>query len=77
MAVYLVKMKMQGRKKVYVETSVVSNLTARRSLNIVDLARQVATQQWWDDAVHRMSFFLLFLYSVRRKEVTRMLPLEG
>ena len=29
---------MQVRKKVYVETSVVSNLTARRSLNIIDLA---------------------------------------
>ncbi len=41
---------MEAKKKVYVETSVVSNLTARRSLNIVDLARQVATQQWWDDA---------------------------
>ncbi len=40
----------EAKKKVYVETSVVSNLTARRSLNIVDLARQVATQQWWDDA---------------------------
>ena len=41
---------MEAKKKVYVETSVVSNLTARRSLNIVDLARQIATQQWWDDA---------------------------
>ena len=40
----------EAKKKVYVETSVVSNLTARRSLNIVDLARQIATQQWWDDA---------------------------
>ena len=57
MAAYLVKMKMQGRKKVYVETSVVSNLTAQRSLNIVDLARQVATQQWWDEAVTSYELF--------------------
>ena len=48
---------MQGRKKVYVETSVVSNLTAQRSLNIVDLARQVATQQWWDEAVTSYELF--------------------
>ena len=41
---------MQGRKKVYVETSVVSNLTARRSYNLIDAARQAATQTWWDDA---------------------------
>jgi len=34
MAAYLGKMKMQGRKKVYVETSVISNLTARRSYNL-------------------------------------------
>jgi hypothetical protein len=39
---------MQGRKKVYVETSVVSNLTARRSYNLIDAARQTATQTWWD-----------------------------
>ena len=47
----------EAKKKVYVETSVVSNLTARRSLNIVDLARQVATQQWWDDAVASYELF--------------------
>ena len=39
---------MQGRKKVYVETSVVSNLTARRSYNLIDAARQTATQTRWD-----------------------------
>ena len=39
---------MHGRKKVYVETSVVSNLTARRSYNLSDAARQTATQIWWD-----------------------------
>ena len=40
----------EAKKKVYVETSVVSNLTARRSYNLIDAARQAATQTWWDDA---------------------------
>ena len=37
----------EAKKKVYVETSVVSNLTARRSYNLIDAARQAATQTWW------------------------------
>ena len=41
---------LEERKKVYVETSVVSNLTARRSYNLIDAARQVTTQAWWDEA---------------------------
>ena len=41
---------LEERKKVYVETSVVSNLTARRSYNLIDAARQVAIQAWWDEA---------------------------
>ena len=35
---------MDVRKKVYIETSVISNLTARPTYNLVDMARQVATQ---------------------------------
>lgn len=38
---------MDERKKVYVETSVISNLTARPTYNLVDMARQVSTQAWW------------------------------
>ena len=38
----------EAKKKVYVETSVVSNLTARRSYNLIDAARQAATQTWWE-----------------------------
>lgn len=38
---------MDVRKKVYIETSVISNLTARPTYNLVDMARQVATQTWW------------------------------
>ncbi len=45
---------MDERKKVYVETSVISNLTARPTYNLVDMAsnlvdmaRHVSTQTWW------------------------------
>ena len=75
---------MQGRKKVYVETSVVSNLTARRSLNIIDLARKVATQNWWAGASDCYRLFSSPLVerealrgdkdaSVRRMEILRTL----
>ena len=40
---------MSVKKKVYVETSVISNLTSRPSLNIRDAARQLVTRAWWDD----------------------------
>ena len=38
---------MDERKKVYVETSIISNLTARPTYNLVDMARHVSTQTWW------------------------------
>ena len=38
---------MEEKKKVYVETSVISNLTARPTYNLIDMARQVSTQTWW------------------------------
>ena len=52
---------MQGRKKVYVETSVVSNLTARRSYNLIDAARQAATQTWWDTMRCEFDLFVSLL----------------
>ena len=41
---------MDEKKKVYVETSVISNLTARLSRDVFDLARQLSTRQWWETA---------------------------
>jgi predicted nucleic acid-binding protein len=36
------------KKKVYLETSVISYLTARPSRDIVKLAKQQLTREWWD-----------------------------
>ena len=38
---------MDEKKKVYVETSVISNLTARPSRSVIDIGHQVATYEWW------------------------------
>ncbi len=35
------------KQRVYIETSVISYLTARPSRDVMQLARQVATEQWW------------------------------
>ena len=39
---------MAEKKKVYVETSVISNLAARPSVNMIDAAHQLVTRQWWE-----------------------------
>ena len=39
---------MDEKKKVYVETSVISNLTARPSRSVIDMGHQVATYEWWN-----------------------------
>jgi len=44
------------RKTVYIETSIVSYLTARPSINLLAAAWQKATVDWWD--TQRRRFFL-------------------
>jgi len=45
------------RKRVYIETSVISYLVARPSRNIVAAAWQQVTQQWWDGQRARFELF--------------------
>lgn len=44
------------KEKVYIETSFVSTLTARPSENILQLARKIESQLWWEE--HRQRFDL-------------------
>ena len=57
-----------GKQKVYIETSVISNLTARPASNIADAARQLATHAWWDSDSSRYD---LFSSPVVRREASK------
>ena len=59
---------MSDRKKVYVETTVVSDATALPARDIVQLGRQVVTREWWATAAER---FELYSSSVVAKEVRK------
>ena len=37
------------KKKVYIETSVISYYTSRPSRDLVTAARQQVTQEWWEE----------------------------
>jgi len=56
------------KKKVYIETSVISNLTARPSNNVRDMAHQVSTCAWWDEC---RKDFDLFSSAVVEREALR------
>ena len=49
---------MSDKKKVYVETTVISDLTSRPSPLVRNLARQLATKEWWDEARDRCEFYV-------------------
>lgn len=59
---------MSEKKKVYVETTVVSDATALPSRDVVQLGRQIVTREWWATAPKR---FDLFSSTVVAKEVRR------
>ena len=52
---------MSDKKKVYVETSVISNLTARPSSRVVEAGRQIATIEWWERATQEYELYGSFV----------------
>ena len=54
-----------AKQKVYLETSVISYLTARPSTDIIKLAKQELTQRWWDE---NRSAYELFVSTPVRDE---------
>ena len=48
---------MSDRKKVYVETTVVSDATALPARDVVQLGRQVVTREWWATASLRFDLY--------------------
>lgn len=46
------------KKSVYIETSVISYLTARVSRDLVSAARQQLTQEWWDNFRYNFDLFV-------------------
>jgi len=46
------------KPKVYVETSVISYLTARSSRDIIVIANQQATQEWWHERSEQFDLFV-------------------
>ncbi|MGH9423405.1 MAG: type II toxin-antitoxin system VapC family toxin, partial [Thermoanaerobaculia bacterium] len=45
------------RSKLYVETSVISYLTARPSRDVISLGHQQLTREWWTNAVAEFELF--------------------
>ena len=68
---------MSDKKKVYVETSVISNLTARPSSRVVEAGRQIATIEWWERATQEYELYGHSLLNVRLQEVMRRLLRGG
>lgn len=46
------------KQKVYLETSVISYLTARPSTDVIKLAKQELTRQWWETSRHHFEIFV-------------------
>ena len=49
---------MSEKKKVYVETTVVSDATALPTNDLALVGRQVATREWWKTAAERFDLFV-------------------
>ena len=58
----------QEKKKVYVETTVVSDATALPTNDLALMGRQITTREWWATAAMR---FELYSSAVVRREAMR------
>ncbi len=56
------------KQKVYLETSVISYLTARPSRDVVKLAKQQLTREWWDN---NRSAYDLYVSTPVRNEIEK------
>lgn len=59
------------KRKVYLETSVISYLTARPSRDVIKLAKQELTRLWWDENRSAYDFFVSdpVLAEIRRGDI--------
>lgn len=46
------------KKKVYIETSIISYLTAKPSRNLLTTAWQSITNEWWDNRRNQFDIFI-------------------
>ena len=46
------------KEKVYLETTVISYLTARPSRDIIIIAHQQVTLDWWENVLPKLSLFI-------------------
>lgn len=55
------------KKSVYIETSVISYLTARPSRDLVSASRQTITQDWWESQKPKFSIYISALVATEAK----------
>jgi len=55
---YIKGMKVKEKKSLYIETSVVSFLTARPSRDIITAAYQQITREWWEFEIRKYSCYI-------------------
>ena len=60
------------KKKVYIETSVISYYNSRLSRDIITASHQQITQEWWDNQLH---LYKIFISEVVSEEISKGDPI--
>jgi hypothetical protein len=60
------------KPRVYLETSIISYLTARPSRDIIIAAHQELTNEWWENRRKRFDLFVHSLLFRKQKQATKM-----